>query len=113
MVYSKRIPPIKLKLSIDNFNKLVDMLNNMTEYTDENIANKSSKLKDKLLRYSVPLTSDDGENIIDIRCYQNEIVDLFYILFYGIGDGMTVETNYYEVLVKVRENIKQERMTNE
>lgn len=113
MVYSKRIPPIKLKLSIDNFNKLVDMLNNMTEYTDENIANKSSKLKDKLLRYSVPLTSDDGETIIDIRCYQNEIVDLFYILFYGIGDGMTVETNYYEVLVKVRENIKQERMTNE
>ncbi len=113
MAYSKRIPPIKLKLNIEEFNKLVDMLNNMTEYKDESISTKSAKLKDKLLRYSVPLTTDDGKTIIDIRCYQNEIIDLFYILFYGIRDCITVETNYYEVLVKARENLKQNKMTNE
>lgn len=113
MAYSKRIPPIKIKLSIDEFNILVEMLNNMIGWKEESISKKSEKMKDKLLRYSVPITDENEETFIDIRCYQNEIVDLFYILFYGAGEGMTIETNYYDVLVRVREKIKEEKMTNE
>ena len=113
MAYSKRIPPIKIKLKVDEFNKLVEVLNNMIDYENERIAQKSSKMKDKLLRYSVPITEEDGTEMVDMRFYNNEITDLFYILFYGLEDIISIETNYYDVLVRVREKIKEEKMTNE
>lgn len=113
MAYSKRIPPIKIKLNVIEFNKLVEVLNNMIDYEDENISKKSSKMKDKLLRYSVPITEADGTEIVDMRFYNNEITDLFYILFYGIENMISIETNYFDVLVRVREKIKENKTTNE
>lgn len=113
MAYSKRIPPIKIKLNVDEFNKLVEVLNNMIDYEDERIAQKSSKMKDKLLRYSVPITEEDGTEMVDMRFYNNEITDLFYVLFYGIENMISIETNYYDVLVRVREKIKENKTTNE
>ena len=73
---------------------------------------KSSKMKDKLLRYSVPIAEEDGTTIVDIRFYNNEIVDLFMILFYEIGN-IPINTNYYEVLLSVREKIKKSKMSEE
>lgn len=113
MAYSKRIPPIKIKLEVDEFNKLVEVLNNMIDYENERIAQKSSKMKDKLLRYSVPITEEDGTEMVDMRFYNNEITDLFYILFYGIENMISIETNYFDVLVRVREKIKEEKVNNE
>ena len=113
MAYSKRIPPIKIKLKVDEFNKLVEVLNNMIDYENERIAQKSSKMKDKLLRYSVPITEEDGTEMVDMRFYNNEITDLFYVLFYGIEDMISIETNYFDVLVRVREKIKEEKVNNE
>lgn len=113
MAYSKRIPPIKIKLKVNEFNKLVEVLNNMIDYENERIAQKSSKMKDKLLRYSVPITEEDGTEIVDMRFYNNEITDLFYILFYGIEDMISIETNYFDVLVRVREKIKEDKSNNE
>ena len=77
MAYSKRIPPIKVKLNVNEFNKLVEILNNMIDFEDEKISQKSSKIKDKLLRYSVPIKEDDGTEMVDMRFYNNEITDLF------------------------------------
>lgn len=113
MAYSKRIPPIKIKLNVDEFNKLVEVLNNMIDYENERIAQKSSKMKDKLLRYSVPITEEDGTEMVDMRFYNNEITDLFYVLFYGIENMISIETNYYDVLVRVREKIKENKTANE
>ena len=113
MAYSKRIPPIKIKLNVDEFNKLVEVLNNMIDYENERIVQKSSKMKDKLLRYSVPITEEDGTEMVDMRFYNNEITDLFYVLFYGIENMISIETNYYDVLVRVREKIKENKTTNE
>ena len=113
MAYSKRIPPIKIKLNVDEFNKLVEVLNNMIDYENERIAQKSSKMKDKLLRYSVPITEEDGTEMVDMRFYNNEITDLFYVLFYGIENMISIETNYYDVLVRVREKIKENKTTTE
>ena len=113
MAYSKRIPPIKVKLNVDEFNKLVEILNNMIDFEDEKISQKSSKIKDKLLRYSVPIKEDDGTEMVDMRFYNNEITDLFYILFYGVEDIITIETNYYDVLIRVREKLKEEKVNNE
>lgn len=112
MAFQKRIPPIKIKLNVDEFNKLIEILSNMTNEKDENISNKSSKLKDKLLRYTVPITENDENTVLDIRFYNNEITDLFYILFYRIKDMISVETDYFDVLIKVREKIKEQKMAN-
>ena len=113
MAYSKRIPPIKVKLNVNEFNKLVEILNNMIDFEDEKISQKSSKIKDKLLRYSVPIKENDGTEMVDMRFYNNEITDLFYILFYGVEDIITIETNYYDVLIRVREKLKEEKVNNE
>lgn len=114
MAYSKRIPPIKIKLSINEFNILVETLTNMMDCGNESISKKSEKMKDKLLRYSVPIIEENVDTIVDIRCYPNEMVDLFYILFYGIADIVEdVKTNYFDVLMKVREKISNEKANNE
>lgn len=113
MAYSKRIPPNKILLNVEDFNKLIEALTNLSECDNENVSKKSSKMKDKLLRYSVPIISENEETSVDMRFYNNEMVDLFHILFYGISDIVSTETNYFDVLVRVREKIKEERMTNE
>ena len=112
MAYSKRIPPIKIKLNVDEYNKLLEILENMIDSDNENYSNKLSKMKDKLLRYSVPITEEDGTTIVDMRFYNNEIVDLFMILFYEMGN-IPINTNYYEVLLSVREKIKKSKMSEE
>ena len=42
MAYSKRIPPIKIKLNVDEYNKLLEILENMIDSDNENYSNKSS-----------------------------------------------------------------------
>lgn len=111
MAYQKRIPPIKIRLNTDDFNKLVEIVNIQTENENEDIKNNAIRLKDKLLRYSIPFTNEDGV-IIEIRFYPREIAETFYILFSVIED-LDVKTNYYDVLVKVREKIKEERQNQE
>ncbi len=113
MAYSKRIPPVKIKLSNIDFNKFIEILTIQAESEDENISKKSIKLKDKLLRYSVPIKTEEDEILVDIRCYQNEIVDMFYIIFDGLKEDVDYETDYFEVLLKVRESIKQQNQENE
>jgi len=111
MAYSKRIPPIKIRLNVEDFNRLVEIVNIQTENEKEEIATYSSRMKDKLLRYSIPFTND-GVVIVEIRFYPREIAEMFYILFDGIEE-VDVQTDYFDVLVKVRENIKNKKQSEE
>jgi len=111
MAYSKRIPPIKIRLNVEDFNRLVEIVNIQTENEKEEIATYSSRMKDKLLRYSIPFIND-GVVIVEIRFYPREIAEMFYILFDGIED-VDVQTDYFDVLVKVRENIKNKKQSEE
>ena len=104
MAYSTKVPSLKVKTSIDSFNKLVEILNIQAENSDENISKKSIKLKEKLLKYSVPKQTEE-ENFIDIRFYQNEVLDLFHILFDKVKDTISYETNYYEILLEARSQL--------
>ena len=58
MPYQKRIPPVKVELSIEKFNLLVEMLTRYTQMSDERVAQLATKMKDKLLRYSIPRTEE-------------------------------------------------------
>ena len=59
MPYQKRIPPVKVELSIEKFNLLVEMLTRYTQMSNERVAQLATKMKDKLLRYSIPRTEEE------------------------------------------------------
>lgn len=111
MPYQKRIPPVKVELSIEKFNLLVEMLTRYTQMSNERVAQLATKMKDKLLRYSIPRTEEEQDTKVDIRFYPNEASEIIYMLIYNVED-LEISTNYFEVLQKVREAKKQE-MNNE
>ena len=101
MAYSTKIPSIKVKASVDKFNRLVEILNIQSVNSDDYISNKSTKLKNKLLKFSVPKEDDEGK-FVDIRFYQNEILDMFKIVFDVIKDEIDPEEDYYQILLEAR-----------
>ena len=101
MAYSTKIPSIKVKTSIEKFNKLVEVLSIQSGNTDDYISKKSTKLKNKLLKFSVPKEDDEGK-FVDIRFYQNEILDMFKIVFDVIKDEIDPEEDYYQILLEAR-----------
>jgi len=111
MPYQKRIPPVKVELNIDRFNYLVEILTRYSNDDNEKIKETSTKLKEKLLRYSIPRTTENQETFIDCRFYPNEASEIIYMLVVNTED-IQVETNYYEVLLKVREAKQEEYQNN-
>lgn len=99
MSYQKRTPSIKLEIEIETFNSLLERLNIPTEDSEKSMA---SKLKEKLLNYSVTKTDEVGNTTIDVRFFPNEASFLLkYLLITNIP--IEVKTDYYSVLLKVRE----------
>lgn len=109
MSYQKRTPAIKITIGITMFNSLLERLNTESALIkeDDTILNMATKLKEKLLRYSVPRKFDDGIIMIDIRFFPNEASFLLERL---ISTSVLTETSvdYYSVLLKVRESQKEE-----
>ena len=106
MPYQRRIPPVKVELTIGKFNYLIEMLTRYLNDENERIKNLSTKLKEKLLRYSIPRETEENETFIDVRFYPNEASEIIYMLIVN-AEEIPVDTNYYEVLLKVREAKKE------
>lgn len=102
MSYSSRTPAIRLTVDVGMFNSLIERLELNSKVEDELFKTKAIKLKEKLLSFSVPRTEEDGNPIIDIRFFPNEAGFLIeQLLLSELPDE--VNTDYYSVLVKVRE----------
>lgn len=99
MAYQRRIPPIRLLVMKDKFNKIIELLSSYTNSIDENIKNISLKLKDKLLKYSIPRTDEDNNLKVDIRFYPNEAEDLLFLFSDNLKE-ILVSKDYYEELNK-------------
>lgn len=112
MPYQKRIPPVKVELTIERFNYLIEILTRYSSDENERIKTLSTKLKEKLLRYSIPRETEEHETFIDIRFYPNEASDIIYMLIVN-AEEISVETNYYEMLLNTREAKKEEYQSNE
>lgn len=106
MAYSKRVPQIKLVLNREEYNNLIEILTKNLEANDEDTKSIASMTKDKLLKYSLPRKEDDKIEI-DIRLYINEIVDIIAQLLSYVN-GKVNKIDYYQVLLKVRENFEVE-----
>ena len=104
MAYVKRIPPIKLVLTVKEYNILIGILtkniekNNLVE--SDNLATIT---KEKLLKYSIPREENDKIEI-DLRLYINEAADIIPELL-KYESNKTKEIDYYQVLLKVRETV--------
>ncbi len=111
MPYQKRIPPVKIDLSINKFNSLVEMLTRNTTIDNEQIKELATKLKEKLLKYSIPRTNEEQEDFVDVRFYPNEASEIIYMLVANSED-IHIDTNYYEMLLKVRDNQREVNQDN-
>lgn len=108
MPYQSRTPAIRLTVDVDIFNCLLERLSRNESVDDEVFKAKATKLKDKLLAFSVPRTDEDGKSIIDIRFFPNEASFLIeQLLVSNLPEE--ISTDFYSVLVKVREARLEER----
>ncbi len=105
MSYQKRIPPVKLDLSIEKFNYLIEILTRSINNDDEKMVAIATKLKEKLLQYSIPRINEEQKTFIDVRFYPNEASEMIFMFLANVED-IQVDKNYYEELVKVREKLK-------
>jgi len=108
MAYQAKTPPIKLKVTIDTFNSLIEFITGIEKENIQEVCVKATTLKEKLLRYSVPTDGENGETLIEIRFFPKEAGNIIDILLYAV-DGNIYSTNYYQVLLDIRNKIKEER----
>lgn len=105
MAYQNRTPSIKLKVGIDTFNSLIEFIGKIEQSEEEIVREKATKLKEKLLRYSIPTISDENEDLVEMRFFPNESGNMIDVLLYAV-DGVTPSENYYNVLLEVRNKMK-------
>ena len=105
MAYKTKTPPIRIVLNVDGFNSLIEYLTLSEQDIDNEMSKKAIKIKEKLLKYTVPFETDTNEQKVDIRFFVNEVVDLITILVNSTLLA-NVSADYYSVLLKVRESLK-------
>ena len=98
MPFQVKRPPIKLALTIKDFNLLLSILK-VNELADS--GNESKKLIDKLLTYSIPRENENKEKIIEVRCFPSEsTLFIKQLLMYNKDEGS--DTNYFDILIENR-----------
>lgn len=105
MAFQVKKPPINLNLSIEEYNKTLEFISRFEESEDSELKDKCKYIKEKLLKYSVPMVINDNENV-SIRLFINEAKDILELLLKNID--IEFKTEYYTVLLKAREkyNVK-------
>ena len=105
MGYEKKSPSIKLLIGRELFDKLVGLLetNMNLEIEDEKFSKIAEKLKNKLLKYSIPKIENDME-YVDIRFFPSEASDVIWQLLAVIKTN--VDKDYYSTLIDNRKQLK-------
>lgn len=105
MSHLTRKPSVQLSLDKSAFNKLISILDfNIDIDIEEGTFSKSAeKLKNKLLKYSVPRIDDNNLDFIDVRFFPNEASDMIWQLLV-LTEKKENNIDYYSELIKNREN---------
>lgn len=99
MIEYYKKPSVKFIVNKGNFNKLMEILtfqekNIVTESWKE----KASKLKELLLKYSIPQKNEDGDvSIIDISLFQKEAAELIVLLISAF-ECLSVDEDYTKLM---------------
>ena len=106
MSYDKKLPSICARLSVNNFNKLIQLLTDVENIDIKEVREKGLEIKERLLKYSVP----SGDEI-DSRFYHSQIKAILYILLTNIRD-VNISDNYYEMLLNNRKKYEEKKEEN-
>ena len=103
MSHQSRVPSTKLTLDKDGFNQLVSILehNINSKIEDNNFSKIAEKLKDKLLKYSVPRTNENNEEYVDVRFFPSESSEIIWQLLVHIPK-INIVNDYYLSLIENR-----------
>ena len=101
MAHTKRTPPIKVIVSVGLYNTLIEILSKNEIYDELEICDSAKRLKEKLLRYSIPF-KDNGKEKVEVQFFVNEADDIIYHLLLNLKEVET-SLDYYSVLLKIRE----------
>ncbi len=106
MSWQEREPSVKINMDKTVFNVLVDILNynSQIELPESGFADDAKRLKEKLLRYSVPKIEEDRE-YVDVRFFPREASDIIWQLLIMNKPKEDTE-DYYSILLKNREERK-------
>ena len=103
MAFQNKRPPFRFSLSIKEFNLLIYILKYNEQKYSGLESNNSKKFWERLLQYSIPYKDKDGNELIEVGCYNNQ---LFYLLKdllnYNIDEEVNI--NYYDTLLEHRKN---------
>lgn len=111
MTFINKKPPVFIKVNKKQFNTIISILkvNEMIEIKE--ISDWSKKLLDKLLKYSVPHKEDTGVEYINIGLYAKEAQEIIY-QFLVFNSNEVADTDYYEVLLRFREEYLNSKKSN-
>lgn len=112
MAFQSKTPPIKLTLDESFYNLLIETLQKNESIEIDSTGEKAIKLKEKLLKYSVPYTDEEtNKNIVRLAFFPSEASNLIdqLLIFTAVNVDLELNTDYYSVLKKVREKNKQDK----
>ncbi len=99
MIEYYKKPTVKFIVNKCNFNKLMGILT----FQEENIITQewkesATKLKELLLRYSLPQKDEEGEiSIIDIALFQKEAAEMIVLLLSAL-DRVQIDEDYTKLM---------------
>lgn len=102
MSWQSKSPSIRLSIDKSLFNKLMSVLdfNISLNIEEENFSSIASKLKEKLMTYSVPRINDNTE-FVDVRFFPNEAGNMIWQLLSRASSYIENE-DYYNTLLENR-----------
>lgn len=104
MPVEKKLPPIRLVVSNEYFNKLVSLADSNDELDFLNDS-KSKNLYDKLMKYTF---LQDNEQV-ELRFFPQEASEVILLLLCNLEE-VNVSKNYYEELIQARQIYKAKKM---
>lgn len=106
MSFNSKLPPRRLVIENGQYNYLIEIVDSFSIIVEGEKGEKLKKLKDKLLKYSLP--NDDGT--VEVRFYDDEVLLGFeYLIFKGCLTSDVEPQNYIEILKQNRKAYKEQK----
>lgn len=108
MAFQSKTPPIKLIIDNNFYNLMLEILTRNEKVENLSVGEKSKKLKEKLLKYSIPFESEKEESLTKVGFFNSEATEMIQqlLVYLALNEKLEITTNYYSVLLKLREENK-------
>ena len=107
MSYEKKTPSIRAKLSIDDYNKLIELLSDRENLVPEEVRKNGDEIKNKLLMFSEII-----DNKVLVGFFPSQIEYVLYVLLTNITKK-EVSEDFYKILVENKEKYRRNKQMKE